>query len=110
MGAARDPGLLRRPADEGVTLEVGPTSNLRTGAVPDLAHHPLPRLPDAGCRCARTPTTPPCSTPTSTPSTCWCTSGSTWAGTSRPTWPAPACGPLSRPRGSSGRCRPGSTR
>ncbi|MGM1062119.1 adenosine deaminase [Saccharothrix sp. Mg75] len=48
VGAARDPELLRRLADEGVTLEISPTSNLRTGAVPDLADHPLPRLLDAG--------------------------------------------------------------
>ena len=32
----------------GVTIEACLTSNLRTGAVDDLAAHPLPRLLDAG--------------------------------------------------------------
>lgn len=48
VGAAADPGLLRRLADEGVTLEISPTSNLRTGVVEDLRDHPLPGLLDAG--------------------------------------------------------------
>ncbi|WP_367130805.1 adenosine deaminase [Saccharothrix sp. HUAS TT1] len=48
VNAVRDPELLRRLAAEQVTLEVCPTSNLRTGAVRAIADHPLPRLLDAG--------------------------------------------------------------
>jgi adenosine deaminase len=46
--AAEDPDLMRRLADEGVVLEVCPTSNLRTRAVPSLDRHPLPVLLEAG--------------------------------------------------------------
>ncbi|MFI9006244.1 adenosine deaminase [Actinosynnema sp. NPDC053489] len=48
INAVADDELLRRLAAEGVTLEVCPTSNVRTGAVENLADHPLPRLLDAG--------------------------------------------------------------
>jgi len=51
IGAWRDPGLLAEIVDRGIVLDVCPTSNLRTGAVPDLAAHPLPRLLTAGVRC-----------------------------------------------------------
>lgn len=46
--AAQEPELLRRLADEGIALEVCPTSNLRTRAVVSLAEHPLPILLEAG--------------------------------------------------------------
>jgi adenosine deaminase len=48
IAAAQDPELLRRLADEGIALEVCPTSNLRTRAVASLAEHPLPLLLEAG--------------------------------------------------------------
>nr|WP_308199253.1 adenosine deaminase [Saccharothrix sp. S26] len=48
INAVADPELLRRLAAEGITLEVCPTSNLRTGAVRAIEDHPLPRLLDAG--------------------------------------------------------------
>ncbi len=48
IGAVGDPGLLAQLADRGIVLEVCPTSNLRTGAVPSLAEHPLPQLVAAG--------------------------------------------------------------
>ncbi|WP_083751950.1 adenosine deaminase [Saccharothrix sp. ALI-22-I] len=48
INAANDPELLRRLAAEGITLEICPTSNIRTGAVQNLKDHPLPRLLDAG--------------------------------------------------------------
>jgi aminodeoxyfutalosine deaminase len=48
IAAAEDPALLARLAGEGVTLEVCPTSNLRTRAVGALEQHPLPRLLAAG--------------------------------------------------------------
>jgi aminodeoxyfutalosine deaminase len=44
IGAVTDPALLDHLAEHRIPLEVCPTSNLRTGAVPSLAAHPLPRL------------------------------------------------------------------
>lgn len=46
--AAEDPALLRRLAESGVSLEVCPTSNLRTGIYPFYAAHPLRLLHRAG--------------------------------------------------------------
>ncbi len=48
--AIEDPRLVEVLRDQGVTLEVCPTSNVKTGVVPDYAHHPLRRLYDAGVR------------------------------------------------------------
>lgn len=48
IGAAADPALLAHLAQNGITLEVSPTSNVCTGAVPSLAGHPLPALLAAG--------------------------------------------------------------
>jgi aminodeoxyfutalosine deaminase len=48
IGAAGDPRLLEHLAAQGIPLEVCPTSNLRTGAVRDIAAHPLPALVAAG--------------------------------------------------------------
>jgi adenosine deaminase len=42
------PELVRRLADEGVPLEVCPTSNVRTGVVGQIEDHPWPSLVDAG--------------------------------------------------------------
>lgn len=50
IAAAADSGLMRRLAEEDTILCVAPTSNLRTGAVPDAARFPLKRLLDAGVR------------------------------------------------------------
>ena len=43
-----DPAVLDLVRERGVTIEACLTSNLQTGAVDDLAAHPLPRLLDAG--------------------------------------------------------------
>lgn len=43
-----DPQLMARLRDEGVALEVCPTSNVRLGVVDSLEEHPLPRLIEAG--------------------------------------------------------------
>jgi adenosine deaminase len=42
--AVEDDRLLGRIIDEQIPLEVCPTSNLRTGVVPDWSHHPLATL------------------------------------------------------------------
>jgi adenosine deaminase len=44
--------LLTEIVERGIVLDVCPTSNLRTGLVPDLAAHPLPALVAAGVRCS----------------------------------------------------------
>ena len=48
VGAASDPALLRRLADEQVTLEVCPASNVALGVSATAAEVPLIRLLDAG--------------------------------------------------------------
>jgi adenosine deaminase len=46
--AAQDPALMAYLAEHDITLEVSPTSNVRTRSVPSLAEHPLPQLVAAG--------------------------------------------------------------
>lgn len=46
--AAGDPALMADLAARGIALEVCPTSNIRTRAVPSLAEHPWRTLVDAG--------------------------------------------------------------
>jgi aminodeoxyfutalosine deaminase len=48
IAAAADPRLLDRLREDGITLEICPSSNVATGVVPSLAAHPLPRLLAAG--------------------------------------------------------------
>ena len=48
IAAARDPQLMAYLAEHGVPLEVCPTSNVRTRAVPSIEEHPLPVLVAAG--------------------------------------------------------------
>jgi adenosine deaminase len=47
--AIEDAALVRRIADEGIVLEVCPTSNIRTAVYPDYAAHPLNRLRESCC-------------------------------------------------------------
>ncbi|HEX5691696.1 MAG TPA: adenosine deaminase family protein, partial [Roseiflexaceae bacterium] len=46
--SADDPQLLKYLREHDVTLDVSPTSNVRTGAVADIGAHPLRKLYDAG--------------------------------------------------------------
>lgn len=48
--AREDPALVRRVAQEGVQLDLCPTSNVGTKAVRSLAEHPLPAFLDAGVK------------------------------------------------------------
>lgn len=48
IGSASDPALLAYLAQHSIALEVCPTSNVCTGAVPSRHEHPLPRLLAAG--------------------------------------------------------------
>jgi adenosine deaminase len=47
-GAIDDPALVRALIERGVTLDLGPTSNVQAGIVPSLKDHPLGRLHRAG--------------------------------------------------------------
>ncbi|MDW3847304.1 adenosine deaminase [Micromonospora sp. BRA006-A] len=48
ISAAQDPELLTYLAERRIPLEISPTSNVRTRAVPSLDAHPLPRIVEAG--------------------------------------------------------------
>jgi len=48
IAAAQDPALMAHLKDNGIVLEVCPTSNVCTRSVPSLAEHPLPALVAAG--------------------------------------------------------------
>ncbi len=50
IAALEDPELIRRIVDEGIFLEVCPTSNALLGVVAGLEEHPLPELLAAGVR------------------------------------------------------------
>jgi adenosine deaminase len=47
---AEDPEALRRAADDGVVIEICPTSNVYTGAIAAVEDHPANRFRDAGLR------------------------------------------------------------
>jgi len=46
------PGLVEQLAEQGVCLDVCPTSNIMLSVFPSLAEHPLPALLAAGVRCS----------------------------------------------------------
>lgn len=50
--AVEDPALVDELRDRELVLDVCPISNVRTGAVPSLAEHPLPQLVTAGVHCS----------------------------------------------------------
>jgi aminodeoxyfutalosine deaminase len=57
--AVQDPALLSFLAESGIPLEVCPTSNVRTRAVPSLEEHPLPALVAAGVQVSINSDDPP---------------------------------------------------
>lgn len=57
--ASEDPHLLETIARRGLVLEVCPGSNIALGVYPDLDHHPLRRLIDAGCKVTLNSDDPP---------------------------------------------------
>lgn len=52
IGAAADPTLLAELAERGIVCDVCLSSNLATGAVEDLARHPLAAMASAGVACS----------------------------------------------------------
>lgn len=48
IAAVHDPALMTRLREDGIVLEICPTSNVCTRSVPSLAEHPLPALVAAG--------------------------------------------------------------
>ncbi len=58
--AGEDPAVMKLAADRGVTFDVCPISNVGLQAVPDMAHHPLRRLTEAGIRCTLSTDDPLC--------------------------------------------------
>jgi adenosine deaminase len=50
IAAAQDRALMTTLAERGIALEICPTSNVCTKAVPSLAAHPFPVLREAGIR------------------------------------------------------------
>lgn len=50
--AIEDARLVAELAERGIVLDVSPVSNVRTGAVPSLEEHPLPKLVEAGVLCS----------------------------------------------------------
>jgi adenosine deaminase len=50
INAIKDPSVIDLLLDRGITLEVCPTSNIKTGLIADYAHHPLTALTAHGLR------------------------------------------------------------
>jgi adenosine deaminase len=58
--AIEDPAVVKLAVDRGVTFDVCPISNVGLKVFPDLAHHPLRRLTEAGIRCTISTDDPLC--------------------------------------------------
>lgn len=59
ISAAQDPQLMAYLAENGIPLEIAPTSNVRTRAVPVIEEHPLATLVNAGVRVSINSDDPP---------------------------------------------------
>jgi len=58
--SVEDPAVMKLAADRGVTFDVCPISNVGLKVVPDMAHHPLRKLTEAGIRCTISTDDPLC--------------------------------------------------
>jgi adenosine deaminase len=58
--SVEDPAVIKLAADRGVTFDVCPISNVGLKVVPDMAHHPLRKLTEAGIRCTISTDDPLC--------------------------------------------------
>lgn len=87
ISAAQDPALLTHLAERRIPLEISPTSNVRTRAVPAWTRTRCRGWSRPACRSASTPTTRRCSAPRSTTSTRWPPGCCGSARTGWPRWP-----------------------
>ncbi|MEY3775343.1 MAG: hypothetical protein RLZZ129_2123 [Verrucomicrobiota bacterium] len=58
--AIEDPTVVKLAAERGVTFDICPISNVGLQVVPDMAHHPIRRLMQAGVRCTVSTDDPLC--------------------------------------------------
>jgi adenosine deaminase len=58
--SVEDPAVMQLAADRGVTFDVCPISNVGLKVVPDMEHHPLRTLTEAGIRCTISTDDPLC--------------------------------------------------
>jgi len=58
--AIEDPAVVKLAAERGVTFDICPISNVGLQVVPDMAHHPIRRLMQAGVRCTVSTDDPLC--------------------------------------------------
>jgi adenosine deaminase len=58
--AIEDPAVVKLAVERGVTFDVCPISNVGLKVVPDMAHHPLRKLSEAGVRCTISTDDPLC--------------------------------------------------
>ena len=58
--SVEDPAVMQLAADRGVTFDVCPISNVGLKVAPDMAHHPLRKLTEAGIRCTISTDDPLC--------------------------------------------------
>ena len=58
--SVEDPAVMQLAADRGVTFDVCPISNVGLKVVPDMVHHPLRKLSEAGIRCTISTDDPLC--------------------------------------------------
>jgi adenosine deaminase len=58
--AVEDPAVVKLAAERGVTFDICPISNVGLRVVPDMAHHPIRRLMQAGVRCTVSTDDPLC--------------------------------------------------
>ena len=96
--AIEDPSVVALAAEQGVTFDVCPISNVRLQVFPSIAEHPIRRLGEAGVRCTVSTDDPLCFGNTVRTSTKPWPRRPASGGPSSPGWPrtagrSPACPP-----------------